>query len=109
MSLLNSLFFKRNDMRELFAELLQYLEDNFIEYKVLEDEDEFLIDINNKVYQLFEPFKWDKNERGVYFDEHFNWACDRTEYDYYIFCFGSVVSHLTQNQQVRYLKGFFQL
>ena len=52
-------------MRELFAELLQYLEDNFIEYKVLEDEDEFLIDINDKVYQLFEPFKWDKNERGV--------------------------------------------
>ena len=66
MSLLNSLFFKRNDMRELFAELLQYLEDNFIEYKVLEDEDKFLIDINNKVYQLFEPFKWDKNENKVY-------------------------------------------
>lgn len=77
-------------MNDLFRELIQYLQDNFISYKILDDKDEFLIDIDEKIYQLFEPFKWSPEDEGIYFDEYFHWACDRTEYDYYIFCFGSI-------------------
>lgn len=87
-------------MKELYNNLIQYLQDNFIKFKILDDEEEYLIEIDDKIYQLFEPFKWNKDEdKGIYFDDHFNWACDRTEYDYYIYYFGSVWYYLEKGQE----------
>lgn len=74
-------------MRELYGELLQYLADNFILY---EEVSEFVINIDGQTYELFEPFKWEDQDKGIFFDEEFHWACDRTNYDNYIFKFGSI-------------------
>lgn len=46
-------------MNELYKELLKYLDDNFIEYKELGD---FILEINNQTFELFEPVKWDEND-----------------------------------------------
>lgn len=66
-------------MNELYADLLQYLDDNFISYEELGD---FVLKINDRTYELFEPIKWDNDEKGILFDEEFHWACDLTDYDY---------------------------
>lgn len=83
-------------MNELYADLLQYLDDNFISYEELGD---FVLKINNRTYELFEPIKWDNDEKGILFDEEFHWACDLTDYDYYIFRFGSIWYSLEKGKE----------
>lgn len=83
-------------MNELYADLLQYLDDNFISYEELGD---FVLKINDKTYELFEPIKWDNDEKGILFDEEFHWACDLTDYDYYIFRFGSIWYSLEKGKE----------
>lgn len=83
-------------MNELYADLLQYLDDNFISYEELGD---FVLRINDKTYELFEPIKWDDDEKGILFDEEFHWACDLTDYDYYIFRFGSIWYSLEKGKE----------
>lgn len=83
-------------MNELYADLLQYLDDNFISYEELGD---FVLKINDKTYELFEPIKWDDDEKGILFDEEFHWACDLTDYDYYIFRFGSIWYSLEKGKE----------
>lgn len=83
-------------MNELYADLLQYLDDNFISYEELGD---FVLKINDRTYELFEPIKWDDDEKGILFDEEFHWACDLTDYDYYIFRFGSIWYSLEKGKE----------
>lgn len=83
-------------MNELYADLLQYLDDNFISYEELGD---FVLKINDRTYELFEPIKWDNDEKGILFDEEFHWACDLTDYDYYIFRFGSIWYSLEKGKE----------
>lgn len=83
-------------MNELYTDLLQYLDDNFISYKELGD---FVLKINDRTYELFEPIKWDNDEKGILFDEEFHWACDLTDYDYYIFRFGSIWYSLEKGKE----------
>lgn len=83
-------------MNELYKDLLQYLDENFISYKEL---GEFVLEINEKTYELFEPIKWDNDEKGILFDEEFHWACDLTDYDYYIFRFGSIWYSLEKGKE----------
>ena len=73
-------------MKELYEELIQYLNDNFIDYKELGD---YIIEINDQTYELFEPIEWEVGKK-VLCDEDFRWACDRTVCDNYIFSFGSI-------------------
>lgn len=73
-------------MKELYEELIQYLNDNFIDYKELGD---YIVEINDQTYELFEPIEWEDGKK-VFFDEDFRWACDRTDCDNYIFSFGSI-------------------
>ena len=86
-------------IQQLFAELIEYLDENYIDYKILDDQDEFLVQIDDKVYQLFEPLKWEEEDRGSFFDGDFNWICDQTEYDYYVYRFGSVWYRLEKGQE----------
>lgn len=74
-------------MKELYSRLTQYLNENFIDYKELRD---YAVEIAGQTYELFEPLKWDENDKGAFFDEDFNWNCDITECDNYIFNFGSI-------------------
>lgn len=90
------LFNKNIVMNELYIDLLQYLDDNFISYEELGD---FVLKINDKTYELFEPIKWDNDEKGILFDEEFHWACDLTDYDYYIFRFGSIWYSLEKGKE----------
>lgn len=90
------LFNKNIVMNELYIDLLQYLDDNFISYEELGD---FVLKINDKTYELFEPIKWDDDEKGILFDEEFHWACDLTDYDYYIFRFGSIWYSLEKGKE----------
>lgn len=83
-------------MNELYTDLLQYLDDNFISYEELGD---FVLKINDRTYELFEPIKWDNDEKGILFDEEFHWACDLTDYDYYIFRFGSIWYSLEKGKE----------
>ena len=83
-------------MNELYADLLQYFDDNFISYEELGD---FVLKINDRTYELFEPIKWDNDEKGILFDEEFHWACDLTDYDYYIFRFGSIWYSLEKGKE----------
>lgn len=83
-------------MNELYTDLLQYLDDNFISYEELGD---FVLRINDRTYELFEPIKWDNDEKGILFDEEFHWACDLTDYDYYIFRFGSIWYSLEKGKE----------
>lgn len=83
-------------MNELYADLLQYLDDNFISYEELGD---FVLKINDRTYELFKPIKWDNDEKGILFDEEFHWACDLTDYDYYIFRFGSIWYSLEKGKE----------
>lgn len=83
-------------MNELYADLLQYLDDNFISYEELGD---FVLKINDRTYELFEPIKWNNDEKGILFDEEFHWACDLTDYDYYIFRFGSIWYSLEKGKE----------
>ena len=57
-------------MKELYEELIQYLNDNFIDYKELGD---YIIEINDQTYELFEPIEWEEGKK-VLFDEDFRWA-----------------------------------
>lgn len=90
------LFNKNIVMNELYIDLLQYLDDNFISYEELGD---FVLKINDRTYELFEPIKWDNDEKGILFDEEFHWACDLTDYDYYIFRFGSIWYSLEKGKE----------
>lgn len=72
---------------------------NFIDYKILDDEDEFLIEIDDKIYQLFEPLKWDGDDKGSFFDNNLEWICDYTEYDYYVYRFGSIWYRLEKGSE----------
>ena len=83
-------------MNELYADLLQYLDDNFISYEELGD---FVLKINDRTYELFEPIKWDDDEKGILFDEEFHWACDLTDCNYYIFRFGSIWYSLEKGKE----------
>lgn len=83
-------------MNELYKELLKYLDDNFIEYKELGD---FILEINNQTFELFEPVKWDEND-SILFDEDFRWAGDKTDCDNYIFSFGSVWWYLKKGNEI---------
>jgi DNA polymerase-3 subunit alpha len=83
-------------MNELYKELLKYLDDNFIEYKELGD---FILEINNQTFELFEPVKWDEND-SILFDEDFRWAGDKTDCDNYIFLFGSVWWYLKKGNEI---------
>lgn len=86
-------------IQQLFTELIEYLDENYINYKILDNQEEFLIQIDDKVYQLFEPLKWEEEDRGSFFDGDFNWICDQTEYDYYVYRFGSVWYRLEKGQE----------
>ena len=72
-------------MEELFKELKNYLKDNFIPFSCQVHDNSYMFQIDEKIYELSVP-----NEDGRFFDESFNWDCDRTDLDGYIFNFGSV-------------------
>lgn len=84
-------------MQELLEELKNYLNDNFISYKTTENDN--VLEINGQTYELYEPFKWDDTDEGVFFDQAFHWACDKTQYDNYIFNFGSVWYYLKKGNE----------
>lgn len=86
-------------MKELFEDLISYLKENFFNYKILDDKDEFLIEIDDKIYQLFEPLKWEDDSKGVFFNENLEWVCDYTEYDYYVYRFGSIWYRLQKGNE----------
>lgn len=74
-------------MEEIFKDLIKYLEDNFLSFKVLRN---FVVEISGQTFELFEPFKWEEGDNGIFFDDSFQWVGDRTECDNYVFRFGDV-------------------
>jgi len=64
----------------MMENLKKYLEDNYIPYTV---EDDFVLKINGKTYQLIEP---DKN--GKLIDDDMDLNAEETDYDFYIYSFG---------------------
>lgn len=82
-------------MKKLFEKLSQYLSENFIHFSIKEiDSDIYLIEIDNKVYELMQS-----NEEGKFFDSDFCWDCDRTVYDGYIYKFGGVWYVLNKGEE----------
>ena len=63
-------------MDELYKDLIKYLEDNFLSFNAL---DNYIIEIDGQTFELFEPFQWDKEDNGIFFDDSFQWVGDRTE------------------------------
>lgn len=50
----------------------------------------FVVEISGQTFELFEPFKWEEGDNGIFFDDSFQWVGDRTECDNYVFRFGDV-------------------
>lgn len=83
-------------MNELYKDLIKYLEDNFLSFNAL---DNYIVEIDGQTFELFEPFKWDKDENGIFFDDSFQWVGDRTECDNYVFRFGDVWYYLKKGDE----------
>lgn len=61
--------------------------------------DNYIIEIDGQTFELFEPFQWDKEDNGIFFDDSFQWVGDRTECDNYVFRFGDVWYYLKKGDE----------
>lgn len=80
-------------MKDLIQELENYLIENNISYKKFEKSNDFVVQIDGKKYQLFEPMQLKVagiETSKLFFDERFRWCLDVTDYDGYIIKFGGV-------------------
>ena len=79
-------------MENLFNELEEYLSSNTIQYT--SDRENYTVSFDGKTYELFPP-----NDDGYFFDEDFRWDNEATEYDGYVFRFGSVWYTIEKGQE----------
>lgn len=71
--------------------LKDYLKSNFIGFQEISDS---VLKIGEETYELYK-----ENEEGSFFDSDFFWDCDKTEYDNYIFSFGSRYYYFKKGQE----------